>query len=234
MKTWDALAPTARSLPQPLQGRPQSTARDLLRNFWGHSRHHCDNTKTAVTAFTSSTTLYKSIRWWCGNLSCSDATASLSVMPSRLSKIQIQIKFKSLCNGHYCDDAAAPNAAMPPPLYRWGRCCLRLVRGCPASYPTFFQPSCKNLPLTTAGMPWPPLRHLCGPCCDILLLSLLWHHGRLAARMPSPLSRGCPRPLVPLNPAHYWDLAPLLPWGCLCIQCRDALTFLGRMPLPTP
>jgi hypothetical protein len=131
---------------------------------------------------------------------------------------------------------------MLPPLYRWGRFRPWLVLWCPraqcenapASYPTFFQPYCENVPFSTVGMPWPPLRYLCRPCCDILLFSLLQHHGRPATRMPSPLLRRCSRPLLPPNPAHYWDLAPPYRSGCPCIQCRDALTVLGRMPSLTP
>ncbi len=116
--TRDALASTARVSSKISQGRLRSTTRDLLRYFRRHSRHHCDDTNTAAADFANPTTLYKPIRRRCGNLSCSDAIASLSMMPSRLPKIQIQIKFQILCNGLYCDDTAAPNAAMPPPLYR--------------------------------------------------------------------------------------------------------------------
>ncbi len=120
----DAFAPTARSLPRPLQWRPRSTARDILRHFRWHFCHHCNDSDTAVSASTNLTAPFKPIRRRYGHLSRSDATISLSVMQSRLPQIQIQ----TLCNGLYCDDAAAPNAVMPQLLYRWCRHCLRLVR----------------------------------------------------------------------------------------------------------
>ncbi len=168
------------------------------------------------------------------NFKLTPTASTAAIKNSNSNKISNSLQRPLLrrCRCAKCSDATASISVWPPPPQISAMMPSRSVRGCPRILPDFFQPYCENAQLSTSGMPWPSLRYLCILCYDILPLSLLRHHGRPAARMPSPLSWRCLRPLLPPNPACYWDLAPPFPWGCPCIQCRDALTVVGRMPSP--
>jgi hypothetical protein len=147
-------------------------------------------------------------------------------MPSRVPKIQIQIKLKY--------SATAFTVTMPLPqiqrchhLYIGEAAAAPISARMPAHYTKlFFNPTAKMRCSLLRGCP--------GPHCDIFVAPAVIFYSFHCCDITVVLLPGCPRPLLPPNLAHYWDLAPPFPWVCPCIQCRDAHTVLGRMPSLTP
>jgi hypothetical protein len=158
-------------------------------------------------------------------------------------------------------DATVSISVMSPSTPISARMLSRTVQRCLRIIPDFFQPYCDNAPLSTAGMPWPPLRRLCRSCEDTSLLSMLRYHNRLPLGCPHHFHEDalapscypilsitatlhCPyRKDAPVFNAEMPSPTPwlcavagarrFLLWGCPCNQCRDALTTPGRIPSQT-